>query len=147
MRFKTCYNGPHPIVGEVGSGISKTIPGQAQSVLELYSRFAKGLPVTGAREMVFDLEDGGKPGEEPLGFVTPDWLRMDLAEREDLARKVQADIDEKTDLLKKMEYDKKKKAQEELKRLRDQAKKQAKDLSRKQPTDQDSESEEPLPEG
>lgn len=59
---------------EKGGGISMTVPDQSMSLKEILDRFARGLPVTGARVPMYDEEDD-----------MPDIRTLDLAERQEYA--------------------------------------------------------------
>lgn len=73
MVFKNHYN--HRDVkspGEKNTGVSMTIPEQAMTIKEIVSRYASGLPVSGARVPIYTGEDDDMPDLE----------HMDLADRE-----------------------------------------------------------------
>lgn len=63
-------------------GPSVTVPDQSMSVKEILDRFARGLPLDGARVPIWD-------GEEE----TPDLRRLDLAEIEYMIRENKAEIE------------------------------------------------------
>lgn len=55
---------------------SETVPDQAMSIREILDRYAKGLPLSGARVPVFDEEDD-----------MPDVRGLDLAERQEVVER------------------------------------------------------------
>lgn len=73
------------LANEVGGGISQTVPDQAMSVREILSRFAQGLPISGASVPMYDDPDGENDDAEGM----PDLSRMDLSEIEELKRQTQ----------------------------------------------------------
>lgn len=71
-----------PYTGEVNNQPSETIPDQTMSMREILTRYAKGLPIDGAKTPLW--EDGE-------GFAKdPDTL--DLAEREELATQAREEL-------------------------------------------------------
>lgn len=68
---------------ERNNGVSQTIPDQTMSVRELLERYARGLPISGAKQPVYH-------GEE----YVPDLNRMDLAEIQELKDNTKTRIDE-----------------------------------------------------
>lgn len=74
--------------GEINNLPSQTIPDQTLSVRELLVRYAKGLPLDGQRQPIWEGEDGDA--------IDP--RRLDLAERQELeiaARQELAEIEER----------------------------------------------------
>ena len=74
--------------GEINNLPSQTIPEQTLSVRELLVRYAKGLPLDGMKQPIWEGEDG-----DPI-----DPRRLDLAERQELeiqARQELAEIEER----------------------------------------------------
>jgi hypothetical protein len=74
--------------GEINNLPSQTIPDQTLSVRELLVRYAKGLPLDGMRQPIWEGEDGDA--------IDP--RRLDLAERQELeiaARQELAEIEER----------------------------------------------------
>lgn len=73
-RIKTPLNATEfPILGEKHFTPSQTVPDQTMSMRELLDRYARGLPLAGAKEPMYY-------GEEDL----PDLHRLDLAEIQEL---------------------------------------------------------------
>lgn len=73
-RVKTWLNATDfPVQGEKQFSPSKTVPDQTMSMRELLDRYARGLPLAGAKEPMYY-------GEEDL----PDLNRLDLAEIQEL---------------------------------------------------------------
>lgn len=68
--------------GQINEQPDMTIPDQSMTLRELLVRYAKGLPLEGAKTPIWD-------GEE--GFDT-DPERLDLAEREELAEKAREEL-------------------------------------------------------
>lgn len=60
---------------------SLTIPDQTMSIREIVDRYAKGLPIDGSRNPIWDEEND-----------LPDWRTLDLAERQELAESYQHEI-------------------------------------------------------
>lgn len=74
--------------GQVNNEPSQTVPDQSMTLRELLVRYAKGLPLEGARTPIWEGEEGFEKDPETL----------DLAEREELAEKAREElkaIDEK----------------------------------------------------
>jgi hypothetical protein len=74
--------------GEINNLPSQTIPDQTLTVRELLVRYAKGLPLDGQRQPIWEGEDGDA--------IDP--RRLDLAERQELeiaARQELAEIEER----------------------------------------------------
>ena len=74
--------------GEINNLPSQTIPDQTLSVRELLVRYAKGLPLDGMKQPIWEGEDGDA--------IDP--RRLDLAERQELeiqARQELAEIEER----------------------------------------------------
>lgn len=72
-----------PSVGEVNNEPSMTVPDQAMSIQEMLERFARGLPVGGARAAFYDEEND-----------LPDLRTLDLEERAQLAMSYQDELRE-----------------------------------------------------
>lgn len=70
-QFTDEYGGAN---GEVNTQPSKTIPNQARTISELFDRFARGLPVEGAKVEVWNGSDDD----------LPDVSKLDLADRQEL---------------------------------------------------------------
>ena len=71
-----------PYIGEVNNQPSETVPDQTMTMREILTRYAKGLPIDGAKTPLW--EDGE-------GFAKdPDTL--DLAEREELATQAREEL-------------------------------------------------------
>ena len=89
MRIKNTLNyDQFPSIGESNSEPSLTIPDQTLPVRELLVRYAKGLPLDGQKQAIWEGEDGD--GIDPR--------RLDLAERQELeiaARQELAEIEER----------------------------------------------------
>lgn len=73
-----------PKQGEVFTMPSMTVPDQSLTVRELMDRFARGLPLGGAKVPIWEGEDDN----------TPDFSKMDLSEIEDYQLQVQAELEE-----------------------------------------------------
>lgn len=82
MKFRTQYT-PIPDKGETNSLPSLTIPNEAMSIREILVRYARGLPINGARVPIYDVEND-----------LPDPRKMDLADWEEMRKQVQAELDE-----------------------------------------------------
>jgi len=89
MRIKHTMNAQEFVSdGEVNDLPSQTIPDQTLSVRELLVRYAKGLPLEGLKQPIWEGEDGDA--------IDP--RRLDLAERQELeiqARQELAEIEER----------------------------------------------------
>lgn len=81
--------------GEINNEPSMTVPDQTMSLKELLERYARGLPVAGAKQEIFH-------GEE---FV-PDLNRMDLSEQQDLREHLATEIPRLQADLKRQDEDK-----------------------------------------
>ena len=68
--------------GQGNFGESKTVPDQSMTLRELLIRYAKGLPLEGAKTPIWEGEEGFD--------VDPD--KLDLAEREELAEKAREEL-------------------------------------------------------
>jgi hypothetical protein len=68
--------------GQVNNEPSMTIPDQTMSLRELITRYAKGLPLEGAKTPIWEGEEGFDVNPETL----------DLAEREELAEKAREEL-------------------------------------------------------
>lgn len=80
-KFQTHYSG-HQVKGEVFRRPSKTIPDQTMTVREIMERYAKGLPIDGAKVPVYDGED----------VDMPDLRTLDISEREELRQQLDDDV-------------------------------------------------------
>lgn len=90
--------------GEVNNEPSQTVPDQSMSLRELLIRYAKGLPLEGARTPIWEGEEGFDRDPETL----------DLAEREELAEKAREELKEINERIKNEVSSKKKKRKSEL---------------------------------
>jgi len=68
--------------GQVNNEESKTVPDQSMTLRELLVRYAKGLPLEGAKTPIWEGEEGFD--------VDPE--KLDLAEREELAEKAREEL-------------------------------------------------------
>lgn len=85
MQVKNMLNAKDfPKQGEVFTLPSMTVPDQSLTVRELMDRFARGLPLGGARVPIYEGEDDN----------TPDFARMDLSEIEDYQLKIKEELEE-----------------------------------------------------
>lgn len=121
-QFQTLYNQPDfPHEAEAAGGPSMTVPDMAMSLSEIMSRSARGLDVFGNKVPKYDDDDQ----DYELDFITPDFEKLDLAERQQLAEEAKAEVERLRALLnqkaaEKREADKKeadRKALEEFKRM------------------------------
>lgn len=71
-----------PDTGQINNEPSKTVPDQTLSLRELLVRYAKGLPLEGAKTPVFEGPDGSEIDIE----------KLDLAEREELAEQAREEL-------------------------------------------------------
>lgn len=114
MRFNTPYDrttdGPKVFIGP-----SETEPDMHMPVSEIYSRFARGLPLTHNPNAQFT-----------MGEYTPDIQRMDLAEVEALFKKTKGDVEHYQRELDKIRQ-----------RMNDSEKQPPKKASKKEADDQD----------
>jgi len=89
MKIKHSLNAKEFVSdGEINNLPSQTIPDQTLSVRELLVRYAKGLPLDGMKQPIWEGEDGDA--------IDP--RRLDLAERQELeiaARQELAEIEER----------------------------------------------------
>jgi hypothetical protein len=76
--------------GEVNNEPSQTVPDQSMGLRELLIRYAKGLPLEGAKTPIFEGEDGSEIDIE----------RLDLAEREELAEQAREELKNLTEKIK-----------------------------------------------
>lgn len=67
--------------GEVNTEPSLTVPDQTMSVREILIRYARGLPIGGSRQPVFDEDDD-----------MPDPKTLDLVERQELSMKYSEEL-------------------------------------------------------
>lgn len=85
MQVKNMLNAKDfPKQGEVFTQPSMTVPDQSLTVRELMDRFARGLPLGGARVPIYEGEDDN----------TPDFSRMDLSEIEDYQIQIRQELEE-----------------------------------------------------
>lgn len=77
--FRTAYN-VTPDKGEYNNLPSETRPDQNMTIQQIMKRFAMGLPISSGQEIYFDEEDD-----------FPDTSKMDLADREQLIKELQAE--------------------------------------------------------
>jgi hypothetical protein len=68
--------------GQLNEQESKTVPDQSMTLRELLIRYAKGLPLEGAKTPVWEGEEGFD--------IDPD--KLDLADREELAEKAREEL-------------------------------------------------------
>lgn len=69
-------------VGEINTEPSLTVPDQTMSIREIMARYARGLPIDGARVEIWEGEDSD----------LPDPRTLDLAERQELAEEFTEEI-------------------------------------------------------
>lgn len=82
LQIKTNYNYRDVLpTGEINNEPSLTVPDQSLTVSEILSRFTRGLPVSGARIPIYDVDDD-----------MPDPRTMDLADRQSYAEYAQEQI-------------------------------------------------------
>lgn len=79
-----------PYDGEVNNEPSQTVPDQSMGLRELLVRYAKGLPLEGAKTPIFEGEDGSEIDVE----------KLDLAEREELAEQAREELKNLTSKIK-----------------------------------------------
>lgn len=72
MKFQTQWRRDHSKDGEVNTLPSMTRPDESMSIIEIVNRFAKGLPLGGQKNPVYNGEDSGIPDN---------WDKMDLSEQ------------------------------------------------------------------
>lgn len=96
--------------GQINNEPSQTIPDQSMSLRELLIRYAKGLPLEGAKTPIWDGEEGFDRDPETL----------DLAEREELAEKAREELKEINDRIKQKVAEKKAKKRSEITDLKDE---------------------------
>lgn len=77
----TQWNGPHPVQGELNFLPSETVPDQTMSMREIVSRFARGLPIEGAKNPVYNDD-----------MDLPDPKKLDLEELWQLQRDNEEDL-------------------------------------------------------
>lgn len=80
---------------EINTMPSMTIPDQTMSIRQIVERFAKGLPVDGLREPIWDIDND-----------LPDFNTLDLAERQELAQHYQSELENLNKRLKSTNVDK-----------------------------------------
>jgi hypothetical protein len=71
-----------PYEGQVNNEPSQTVPDQSMGLRELLVRYAKGLPLEGAKTPIFEGENGSEIDVE----------KLDLAEREELADQARQEL-------------------------------------------------------
>lgn len=96
--------------GQVNNEPSQTIPDQSMSLRELIIRYAKGLPLEGARTPIWEGEEGYEVDPETL----------DLAEREELAEKARQELQEINERIKNKVAEKKAKKRSEITDIKDE---------------------------
>jgi hypothetical protein len=96
MKIRNVFN-TTPDEGQINNEPSKTVPDQSMTLRELLVRYAKGLPLEGAKTPVFEGEDGSEIDIE----------KLDLAEREELAEMARQELKDISDRI-KTEVEKKK---------------------------------------
>lgn len=113
MKIKHSINAKEFVSdGEINNLPSQTIPDQTLSVRELLVRYAKGLPLDGMKQPIWEGEEG-----DPI-----DPRRLDLAERQELeiqARQELAEIEERLKS-KKVETTKAKLSKEQIQDIESQ---------------------------
>lgn len=72
--------------GEVNNLPSETIPDETMSIREILDRYARGLPLNGMRTPLYQ--------REPSFDDLPDPATMDLAERQELAEMLEAELED-----------------------------------------------------
>ena len=90
--------------GQENNKPSMTIPDQSMTLRELLIRYAKGLPLEGARTPIWEGEEGYEVDPETL----------DLAEREELAEKAREELKQIEERVKKVVAEKKAKKRTEI---------------------------------
>lgn len=96
--------------GQINNEPSQTIPDQSMSLRELLIRYAKGLPLEGAKTPIWEGEEGFDRDPETL----------DLAEREELAEKAREELKEINERIKQKVAEKKAKKRSEIIDLKDE---------------------------
>jgi len=89
MKIKNQFNAV-PDEGQVNNEPSKTVPDQSMTLRELLVRYAKGLPLEGAKTPIFEGPDGSEIDVE----------KLDLAEREELAEQARQELKDITERIK-----------------------------------------------
>lgn len=87
-KFQTLYDSQESIP-EVNVGPSMTVPDMSMSLSELIRRSTNGLDVPGNKNLRYDDDDD----DYELDFVTPQFEKLDLAEREQLANEAAAEVE------------------------------------------------------
>jgi hypothetical protein len=98
MKIRNMFNAHEYNDHETNDEPSQTIPDQSMSVRELLTRYASGMPLTNAKENIFEGEDGD--GIDPR--------RLDLAERQELEIQARQELAEIEERLKSKKVDKSK---------------------------------------
>ena len=96
--------------GQENNEPSLTIPDQSMTLRELIIRYAKGLPLEGARTPIWEGEEGFEVDPETL----------DLAEREELAEKAREELKEIEERVKKVVSEKKAKKSKDITDIKDE---------------------------
>lgn len=96
--------------GQINNEPSQTVPDQSMSLRELLIRYAKGLPLEGAKTPIWEGEEGFERDPETL----------DLAEREELAEKARQELKEINERIKKKVAEKKAKKRSEITDIKDE---------------------------
>jgi hypothetical protein len=82
MTHKGVSSKMKPYKGQLNNQESKTVPDQSMTLRELLIRYAKGLPLEGAKTPIWEGEEGFD--------IDPE--KLDLAEREELAEKAREEL-------------------------------------------------------
>lgn len=132
MKFKTQYNQQHfPIKGEKNTLPSMTVPDQTMSVKEILQRYAKGLPLGGAKVPMYE-EDYDEDNTD----ILPDPKTLDLAELEEFSKQAKSELEEiKEKANKKAKEKAEKKAAEDKAKEREEWLKEQKKASKELPGD------------
>lgn len=109
MKIKNLFNA-NPDEGQINNEPSQTVPDQSMSLRELLVRYAKGLPLEGARTPIWEGEEGFDRDPETL----------DLAEREELAEKARQELKEINERIKNKVAEKKAKKRSEITDVKDE---------------------------
>lgn len=122
--FQTLYNqADFPYEQEKNVAPSMTVPDMAMSLSEIMRRSSRGLDVFGNKNPKYDDDDEAYD----IDFITPDFNKLDLAERQQLAAEAKEEVERLRMVLNKKaadqrEADKKAadvKALEEFKRMQE----------------------------
>lgn len=114
MKWKNHGNAKEfPKKYEKNRGVSMTIPDQSLSVKQIMDRYARGLPLEGAKVPIYD------EGEE-----LPDWNRMDLVEKAEAIEDAKQEV---KDISAKYKQEQQEKHNKKTKELDDKFNKEKKD--------------------